>query len=82
MNTQRILRRSSMLGLVLAVLTFAVGCTGPRYINSSTGRQNTVKFTYIQKKFLSYEQGIIKCEVGANGALTGCKEMKIVFQEN
>lgn len=81
MKTQRFLRRASALGLVMTVMMLAQGCAGPRYINSSTGRANTAKFTYIQQKFLSYEQGILKCEVAANGALTNCKEMKIVFEE-
>lgn len=51
----------------------------------STTRDNKYRFVWYQNKSTplgsSSEQGLIDCDRGADGQLTGCKPVQIVFKD-
>lgn len=63
--------------VILAVLA-AGGCAAPaKVITAITNTNDQIKFLYVQGN----SQGIIKCAVGAAGALSQCREMTVVLAE-
>ncbi|MCX7943040.1 MAG: hypothetical protein N2746_00820 [Deltaproteobacteria bacterium] len=63
--------------LFIFLISIFSACAGPRLIVGSTGRQGAVKFIWDDKD----EQGIIKCDVGAAGALSNCRNIKVELKE-
>lgn len=63
------------------------GCAGPRLVSSmSTTRENKTRIIWYQNKSIplikyTSEQGMIDCDRGGDGQLTGCKPVKIVFKD-
>ena len=69
-------------GALALVSTAATGCTYPRVVRGITSRGDSVKFLYQQNKFLgSTEQGVIRCKVGAEGALSDCRNMTVTLED-
>ena len=63
--------------VILAVLAGG-GCAAPaKVITAITNNNDQIKFLYVQGN----SQGIIKCTVGAAGALSQCREMAVVLAE-
>lgn len=63
--------------VTLAALT-AGGCAAPaKVITAITHNNQQIKFLYVQ----GTSQGIIKCSIGAEGALSQCREMAVVLAE-
>lgn len=56
------------------------GCAGPLAVTAMTGRTGQIKFGYSQ--IGTGHQGIISCQVGANGDAENCRHLGIVFQKN
>jgi hypothetical protein len=56
----------------------ATGCAAPaKVIKAITNNNDQIKFLYVQGN----SQGIIKCTVGAAGALSQCREMAVVLAD-
>jgi hypothetical protein len=64
------------LGFLLLTLT---GCAGPRLITNITGTGDQVKFVYGRVR--PAENGIIQCTRAADGTLSDCKDIPIVFED-
>lgn len=62
---------------LILTLTILSACAGPRLVVGSTGRQGVVKFIWDDRD----EQGLIKCDVAQNGALSNCRSMSIELKE-
>ena len=65
----------------LALLSAAAGCGGPRVCRGVTSRGDSVKFLYQPSKFLSTEQGVIRCKIGVDGALSECRPMTVTLED-
>ncbi len=63
--------------LLIFLLSVLSACAGPRLIVGSTGRQGVVKFIWDDDD----EQGLIKCDVAQNGALSNCRNIKVELKE-
>lgn len=64
----------------LALLAFAGlfgGCANPKYIATSTGGADDIKFLYVDA---GGQQGVIKCARSADGALSNCRRMRLVLE--
>ena len=57
------------------------GCASGKRITASTANDESVKFVYLQQDFFSTRQGVIKCDADAEGELSNCREMDVVFEE-
>ena len=69
--------RATAVTLALTLLG-AGGCAAPaKVITAITNNNEQIKFLYVQGN----SQGIIKCTVGAAGALSQCREMAVVLAE-
>lgn len=64
---------------VVGVAGVLGGCAGPLAVTAMTGRAGQIKFGYSQMG--TGNQGIISCQVGANGDAENCRHLGIVFQE-
>ena len=63
--------------MVLAIMAIG-GCAAPaKSITAITGSQAQIKFLYVQGE----KQGIIKCAIGPDGALSNCREMSVVLDK-
>lgn len=71
--------RAAAVTLALALGPLgASGCAAPaKVITAITNNNDQIKFLYVQGN----SQGIIKCTVGAAGALSQCREMAVVLAE-
>lgn len=75
---KQMVRTAAMALAVLAAFAGAGGCAAPaKVITAITNNNDQIKFLYSQGN----TQGIIKCTVGAAGALSGCREMAVVLAE-
>ncbi len=64
---------------VAAGLAFALaGCAKPRVVQAITGRQDHLKFLYVEGS----EQGIVRCKVGPDGALSACQAVSVALEED
>lgn len=67
--------RAALIGGALLALG---GCAAPaKVITSITNNNDQIKFLYVQGS----AQGIIKCGVAADGALSKCRDMAVVLEE-
>lgn len=66
--------RLTALALGLAMLT---GCMNTRYIAASTGSGDQIKFLYVDQ---GGNQGVIKCNKAADGALSECRQMRLTLE--
>jgi hypothetical protein len=67
--------RAALLGGSLLALG---GCGAPaKVITAITNNNDQIKFLYVQ----GGSQGIIKCGVAADGALSKCRDMAVVLEE-
>jgi hypothetical protein len=71
--------RAAAVGLAVTLAALAAGgCAAPaKVIKAITSNTDQIKFLYEQGN----SQGIIKCTVGAAGALSQCREMAVVLAE-
>lgn len=68
----------TLLLLVLAGAGLAsVGCSHPRLVRGITSRNDEVKFLYVE----GGDTGVIKCKMGADGALSECHSMSVNLEE-
>lgn len=67
---------------MLVLATFATlagaGCANPKYIATSTGGPDDIKFLFVDA---SGDQGVIKCARAADGELSNCRRMRIVLKD-
>ena len=73
---------------LLAILACSFHPTGivvSTYRSGKGKEPDTIKFRWIGERqflwFRWYDQGIIKCDVAENGALSNCRNMKIEFKD-
>jgi len=60
------------------VLTGALGCAPPpKVVTQITSGRDQIKFLVVQGR----RQQVVKCQVAEDGALSGCKTMKLVLQD-
>jgi hypothetical protein len=76
--------KRGLIGL-LAAGAFASSCAGPRVVQSM-GTTRDGKFRLLYGRNLGMgngtEQGIIDCQAQADGTITNCQPVKLVFQED
>lgn len=53
------------------------GCANPKYIATSTGGADDIKFLFVDQYG---EQGVIKCDRAEDGELSNCRRMRVVLQ--
>ncbi len=73
--------RKSARTLVLSAMFAAlggVGCANPKYIATSTGGPDDIKFLFVDA---SGDQGVIKCARAQDGELSNCRRMRIVLKD-
>lgn len=64
----------------LVVVASTVGCgAGPRYVAASTASKGQIKFLHVSNG--GNDQGIVKCDMGEDGTLSGCRDVAIVLEE-
>lgn len=63
--------------LLISFILTMFACAGPRLIINSTGKQGVVKFVWDDDD----EQGLVKCDVAQNGALSNCRNIKVELKE-
>ena len=76
--------KRGIIGLLVAG-AFASGCAGPKIVQSmGTTRDGKFRLVYGRNlgMFRGSEQGIIDCEAQADGSITNCKPVKLVFEED
>jgi hypothetical protein len=61
----------------LVVLSGALGCTPPKVVTQITSARDQMKFLVVQGN----SQQVVKCQVAADGALSACKPMQLVLQD-
>ena len=62
----------------LVVLSGSIGCAPPpKVVTQITSARDQIKFLVVQGR----RQQVIKCQIGADGALSGCKPMQLVLQD-
>ena len=67
--------RAALIGGSLLALG---GCKAPaKVITAITNNNDQIKFLYVQ----GGSQGIIKCGVATDGALSKCRDMAVVLEE-
>jgi phosphoribosylformylglycinamidine (FGAM) synthase-like amidotransferase family enzyme len=71
---QNLLRTVVAAGLAFAL----VGCAKPRVIQAITGRQDQMKFLYVEGN----DQGIVRCKVNPDGSLTQCANVSVALEED
>lgn len=75
--------KRGFIGL-LAAGAFASSCAGPKIV-SSMGTTRDGKFRLLYGRNLGMgagtEQGIIDCQAQADGSITNCQPVKLVFEE-
>lgn len=73
------MKQNLLRTVVAAGLAFALGgCAKPRVIQAITGRQDTMKFLYVEGN----DQGIVRCKVGPDGALSQCQAVAVALEED
>lgn len=60
------------------MLLGGAGCTPPKVVTQITGARNQLKFLIVQGN----RQQVVKCQMGADGALSDCKQMQLVLQDD
>ncbi|MCO4748145.1 MAG: hypothetical protein KC912_25350 [Proteobacteria bacterium] len=63
--------------LLWVLLPLAVGCAHPRVITDITTSGDQAKFIY--NRLNSGENGVIQCDVDAEGNLTACRDIPITW---
>jgi len=66
---------AAMVLVVLATLSGA--CSSPRLVRGITSRNDELKFLYYE----GGDTGVIKCKIGADGALSECRPMQIALED-
>jgi hypothetical protein len=60
------------------LLTALAGCaSSPRVVTAITSSRDQMKFLY----FEGSDQGVIKCKVASDGALSDCRQMAVAFED-
>ena len=63
---------------ILALLLGGAACAPPpKVVTRITSARDQMKFLVVQGD----QQTVVKCQVGPDGALSGCKQMTIVLQD-
>ena len=75
-TSKTVLRMAPVLGLVGLALS-ATGCAQPKVITAVTSANDQIKFLYVEGS----KQGVMKCKVGTDGALSQCRKMAVVFKD-
>ena len=71
--------RAITTGILASVLALtAAGCVHqPRMVRAISQSRDQIKFLYTE----GATQGILKCQVAADGALSNCRQMTVVFEK-
>lgn len=78
MNGQWRVGLASRAALVAIAVTAVAGCGGsPRVVTAVTSSRDQIKFLY----FEGSDQGVIKCKVAGDGALSACRRMAVVYED-
>lgn len=64
--------------VLLALGMGATACANPKYIATSTGGPNDIKFLFVDQ---GGQQGVIKCDRAAGGELSNCRRMRVVLKD-
>lgn len=64
--------------VVVTVASALVGCARPRVVTAITGRGDQMKFLYVEGN----EQGLVRCKVAPDGALSGCQNVAVALEED
>lgn len=71
------MKTSILFGILAAMALASFGCAQPRVVRGITSRDDQVKFLYLQGS----DTGIVKCKVGADGALSACRDMQVTLED-
>ena len=75
--------RAAGLGALTIGVGVLVGCAQPRIVTNLTGSPEQVKMITVQNMSLlsAGGTGLVQCERAADGTLTDCKKIPIVFND-
>lgn len=71
------MRTYFIAAILVATALGSVGCANPRVVRGITSRADQVKFLYIQ----GGDTGIVRCQMGADGALSNCHNVAVVLED-
>lgn len=75
------LRRIALPVLVaLTVAPMASACA-PRIIEKIVGTESQVKLLYSRRMPFAAQTGIVQCDRAADGSLSNCRDLPIVFEK-
>ncbi|HVJ88544.1 MAG TPA: hypothetical protein VM580_01995 [Labilithrix sp.] len=77
MNSRGCARTLSCAALVAGLAAVLGGCAHPRVVTAITSSRDQIKFLYVEGS----DQGVIKCSVGADGALSQCRNIAVSLEE-
>lgn len=62
----------------MVLLLGGVACAPPpKVVTKITSARDQMKFLVVQ----GHRQSVVKCQVGPDGALSGCKQMTVILQD-
>lgn len=70
------MKRSFVLGALLAAAAASTGCGSPRIVRGITSRADQVKFLYYQ----GGDTGVVKCRINPDGTLADCRPMAVSLE--
>jgi len=71
------LSKAAILIASIWLLSSLTGCVGPKIVAAASGAGDQIKFIYAQDG----KQGVVKCDMKADGGLTNCREMQVILTE-
>ena len=77
MNTRQSARRLGDATLLVGLASMIGGCASPRVVTAVTSSRDQIKFLYVEGS----DQGVIKCSVAGDGALSGCRRMAVSLED-
>ena len=77
MNNRGCARPLWCVALVAGLAAVLGGCASPRVVTAITSSRDQIKFLYVEGS----DQGVIKCSVGADGALSQCRRIAVSLED-
>jgi hypothetical protein len=77
MNTRECARRLGAVALLVGLASMIGGCASPRVVTAVTSSRDQIKFLYVEGN----DQGVIKCNVAGDGALSSCRRMAVSLED-
>lgn len=65
------------MGLGASLALSSAACASPRVISGITSSRDQIKFLYQEGS----SQGVLKCKVAPDAALTDCHQMAVIIQD-